>query len=233
MQDGYNTCYAEKALAAHNLRSGYHESKALTLDKAMSKALQKELDDPMSTLTGDTSSRPSIAAECGQNSFEEADPAQVTAMFYNDAATESWYEGKKYYDFKAGDFLAELDGEAVTAEQKAEGGEFTRMVWGETTTVAFGISDRYVFAWYCAPQGNTGAVDNWKKNVKKDCVKDGVDTCYVEMALKAHNEKRARHRGGRPLEADAAASKAIQAELDKEGFSGVINNRPNQFLDCG
>jgi hypothetical protein len=109
------------------------------------------------------------------------------------------------------------------------------MVWAETTKVAFGIRGRWVYAWYCEKEGNQGDEEDYKKNVKKDCVKDGVDTCYLELALQAHNEKRARHRGGRPLEADLAASKHIQKILDKEGdnFSGSISDRPNPFDDCG
>jgi hypothetical protein len=89
-------------------------------------------------------------------------------------------------------------------------------------------------AWYCTVKGNTGGAAGYKKNVKKDCVKDGVDLCYVEMALKAHNEKRARHRGGKPLVADLAASKYIQSILNKEtNFSGTIANKPNLFDGCG
>jgi hypothetical protein len=34
--------------------------------------------------------------------------------------------------------------------------------------------------------------------------------CFQRAALKAHNEFRARHRGGRPLVADPAASAYIQ-----------------------
>jgi hypothetical protein len=66
------------------------------------------------------------------------------------------------------------------------------MVWKSTTTVGFGIRDNYAVAWYCQVRGNVAG--EYKTNVEKDCVKDGVNTCYAEMALKAHNEKRARHK---------------------------------------
>jgi len=66
-------------------------------------------------------------------------------------------------------------------------------------------------------------------------MKGGVDTCYVEMALKAHNQKRAAHKGGVPLKAYDAASKAIQDAMNKAGdaFDGKIKNTDITFNDCG
>jgi hypothetical protein len=63
-------------------------------------------------------------------------------------------------------------------------------------------------------------------------LKDGINTCYVEMALKAHNIKRAKHKGGKPYEKYDNASKAIQKEMEKAGFGGTIPNRPSAFNDC-
>ena len=106
------------------------------------------------------------------------------------------------------------------------------MVWKRTTTVAFGIKGRWVYARYCSVAGNTGLPASYIENVKQDCVKDAVDVCFQAAALKAHNEKRARHRNGRPLAADPAASNHIQKVLSGGNFKGTFN-LPVQFADCG
>jgi len=43
---------------------------------------------------------------------------------------------------------------------------FTRMVWKDTTTVAFGIKGRWVFARYCKVEGNVDGVTAYKANIK-------------------------------------------------------------------
>lgn len=232
VQAGVNTCYTARALAAHNVRRGYHESKPLTLDVALTKQLQALMDDP--AYAGKIAARPTAAAACGESTFEQVDPTKVATLSTSDDATAGWYAGKKHYDYAKGANKPLFNKVALTAAMTENAAQFTRMVWGSTTTVAFGIKGRWVTAWYCAVKGNTGGAAGYKTNVKKDCVKDGVDLCYVELALQAHNEKRARHRGGRPLVADLAASKHIQAVLNTEtDFSGSISNKPNQFEDCG
>jgi hypothetical protein len=55
---------------------------------------------------------------------------------------------------------------------------FTRMVWRDTTTVAFGIKDRWVVARYCKVKGNVDGVTGYKANIKQDCIKDEVDVCF-------------------------------------------------------
>jgi hypothetical protein len=143
-----------------------------------------------------------------------------------DYATEHWYSGKQYYDFKKGTYNKKLT--ALIAKSKAVGGPamtaaekktqatqttsadaFTRMVWKATTTVAFGIKGRWVYARYCRVAGNTGTTAGYLTNVEEDCLKDDIDVCFQRAALRAHNEKRARHRGGRPLAAHPAASRHI------------------------
>jgi hypothetical protein len=52
------------------------------------------------------------------------------------------------------------------------------MVWKSTTTVAFGIRDRWVWVRYCKVKGNTGAEKEYKANVKQDCIKDQIDVCF-------------------------------------------------------
>jgi hypothetical protein len=121
-----------------------------------------------------------------------------------------------------------------------ESNRFTQMIWAEGKKVAFGIKDAWVVAWYC-PAGNKPAVGEpgsaaaFLINVKKTCIEKGLNTCYNTMALKAHNEKRNLHQDTPPLEIYEAAAEAIQAEMDKPGFAGVMpaeSARPKEFQDC-
>jgi len=81
----------------------------------------------------------------------------------------------------------------IDENHKQQADFFTMMVWKPTTSVAFGIKGRYVYARFCSPRGNQGTNTDYRNNVKKDCKKDGYDNCFMEAALKAHNEKRALH----------------------------------------
>jgi hypothetical protein len=222
--DGVNTCYTTSALLAHNTRRAYHESDKLAHDAANSKKLQAAMDD--SAFDG-TITASLLPADCGQSIFEQGDPTKVALLATTDAATEGWYSGKANYAFDMGTYSKI----SLSADKKLDVDDFTRMVWKATTKVSFGIKGRFVAAWYCTVKGNMGTTDEYKKNVAKDCVKEGVDTCYVEMALRAHNEKRAKHRGGRPLQADDAASAVIQAILDKGDFTGKTSDsdKTNDF----
>jgi hypothetical protein len=87
----------------------------------------------------------------------------------SDDATEAWYAGKQYYDFKGHTYNKKLktliDKTTKTADetkkmntQKTSCDAFTRMVWKSTTTVAFGIKGRWVYARYCKVEGNKGGV---------------------------------------------------------------------------
>lgn len=77
--------------------------------------------------------------------------------------------------------------------------------------MSFGIKGRWVYARYC-DKGGEIVPDKAKNkaNLAQDCIQDGVDVCFQKAALQAHNEYRARHRGGRPLAPDRAASAYIQ-----------------------
>jgi hypothetical protein len=173
-------------------------------------------------------------ASCGDSHYEETDPAKLPTLPTTDVATAHWYGGKAFYDFKAGTYKPKLKAliatppTAATAlkqmnTQKDLADAFTRMVWKATTTVAFGIKGRWVYARYCSVQGNQGGTAGFITNVKQDCVKDDVDVCFQAAALKAHNEKRARHKKGRPLAADPAASNHIQKVLAQGNFGGEFN----------
>jgi hypothetical protein len=106
--DGYNKCYADKALAAHNLRRGYHESSPLELDVENSKALQTLMDEGSFEGAVDGTSLPT---GCGQSSFTQDDPTKVATLATSDDATEGWYSGKKYYSFKEGKYVTDVDGD--------------------------------------------------------------------------------------------------------------------------
>ena len=175
-------------------------------------------------------------AGCTDSHFEQLDPAKLATLATSDAATAAWYSGKAYYDFKKGTYNAALTalitkgaGARTAAEtkqmneQKALADAFTRMVWKATTTVAFGVQGRWAYARYCRAAGNQAPTSRYLTNVKQDCLKDDVDVCFQRAALRAHNEKRARHRGGRPLAADAAASNHIQKVLAQGNFNGEFN----------
>lgn len=120
-------------------------------------------------------------------------------------------------------------------KDKAE--KFTNMIWKASTEVGFGIKGRFVIAWYCEDAGNepSGYGPKWKENVARDCDDDGVNTCYVEHALKEHNKLRAEHRGGGALLPHESASRAIQREMDRDDFDGTpisVDDR-GVFRECG
>jgi len=121
-----------------------------------------------------------------------------------------------------------------------ESNRFTQMIWAEGKKVAFGVKGPWVVAWYC-PAGNKPAVGEpgspaaFKLNVKKTCIENGMNACYNTMALKAINAKRLLHQETDPLVIYEAAAEAIQAEMDKPGFAGVMpaeSARPKEFQDC-
>jgi len=115
------------------------------------------------------------------------------------------------------------------------------MIWASTKKVAFGVKSPWVVAWYC-PAGNdpavgeTGSPAAYKANVKKTCIEKGMNVCYNDKALVAHNAKRLLHQDTEPLELDAKAAAAIQSAMDAPDFDGVMPapaDRGNaDFLDC-
>jgi len=115
------------------------------------------------------------------------------------------------------------------------------MVWKDTIEIGFGIKGRFVVAWYCEKKGNTPATygADWKKNVIQDCEDDGMNTCYVEMALKEHNRLRSRHQFSKKLENKSkklekydAASRWIQEKMNASDFNGKILDK-GVYNDCG
>lgn len=130
---------------------------------------------------------------CSDSLFTLKDPSKLENLSQSDVATEYWYGGRVYYDYKKGTYKEKYNKIDLTDANKALADDFTRMVWRSTSNVSFGIKGRYVYARYCSQKGNTGDKDNYIANVKKDCIKNGVDVCFEKAALDAHNEKRAKH----------------------------------------
>jgi hypothetical protein len=184
---------------------------------------------------------------CAQNVYEETDPVKVAELPVTDAATAGWYAGKADWDFAEGKAKqkdridktkssltdAEVDAENVKIDEentkaRARAAQFTLMSWRPTTKVGFGVRGKFVAAWYCEVAGNptSATTEDYKENVKKDCLVDGVDKCYLELALAAHNAYRAQHKGGKALETYLEASQRIQAVLDAAGddFDGSVRN---------
>jgi hypothetical protein len=50
----------------------------------------------------------SPVADCTDSRFEEVDPAKLPTLPTKDYATEAWYKGKQYYDFKKGTYQKAL-----------------------------------------------------------------------------------------------------------------------------
>jgi hypothetical protein len=105
----YNKCYAKLALAAHNKKRGFHELAKfqLTLDESMSKNLQNAINS--NTYKGEVITSPQLPATCSDNIFELADPAKLATLATSDEATEYWYRGKIYYDYKKGAIKSKLE----------------------------------------------------------------------------------------------------------------------------
>jgi hypothetical protein len=54
---------------------------------------------------------------CTDSSFEEVDPAKLPTLSTSDSATQAWYSGKQYYDFKKGTYQKKL-GELMNKHKK-------------------------------------------------------------------------------------------------------------------
>ena len=114
------------------------------------------------------------------------------------------------------------------------------MVWAGSERVAFGVKSPWVVAWYCAKGnepavGQSGSPAAYKENVKETCIENGMNVCYNQAALLAHNTKRALHQDTGPLSIYVEAAAAIQAEMDATTFAGVMpaaSDRREKFQDC-
>lgn len=109
------------------------------------------------------------------------------------------------------------------------------MVWKGVTKVGFGVSGKYVVAWYCETPGVLENPNESLKNVGKVCYKHGYNQCYNELAITAHNKMRKNHKA-EALSFDEDAARAIQHELNRADFSGEMpktTERATTFAGCG
>jgi hypothetical protein len=99
--DGYNDCYNQKALAAHNDAREKHQGYVkLELDTEIAKFIQAQLDHP--DFTGTIGKRGKYE-NCGQSVFTLTDMTKLSDVLLTNMASDFWYKGIKYYDFETGD----------------------------------------------------------------------------------------------------------------------------------
>lgn len=150
---GYNKCYNEMALRAHNdAREKLEGYKPLVLDKAMAQVLQQQLAKQGFAGATAPADRGSYAS-CAENVFVQTNKKKLSDVYLTNAATTAWFKGRYNYDFDKGAPKAN-----ASAPKKALSVQFVRMVWQTTTRVAFGVKDEYVVAWYCAAADPSNAV---------------------------------------------------------------------------
>jgi len=74
---------------------------------------------------------------------------------------------------------------------------FENMVWKSAETVAFGVRSPWAVAWYCRqpyPKALRARTETDRKaNVLQTQIVNGYNAAYNKVALRTHNEKRARH----------------------------------------
>jgi len=147
---------------------------------------------------------------CNEQIYTQPDTEKQLDLLVGTAAVDAWYAGNADYDYEAG--------KASGAGDEAKAKLFTQVVWKNTDTVAFGIKDRKVYAWYC-DKGNEGSEDDYKKNVGEPCVATGkkANSCMNEAYLEKVNAKRALH-GSPDLLEDSVAAEKIQTAMNADTF---------------
>jgi hypothetical protein len=226
--DGYNECYNKAALLAHNeARARLEGYVPLELDIEMAKVIQALVETEGFSGYISSTQRGNYG-NCGENVFGATDLSDLSDVYLTDLATDTWFEGRNEYDFAAGRPNA---GSNAAATAKME--QFQKMVWKGTTKVAFGVRDKYVVAWYCEGGDYTNPLES-RANIGKLCDTTGYDGCYNELAVAAHNQKRNHHETA-DLELDADAARAIQLNMNKNNFKGIMpkpTERNADFAQC-
>jgi hypothetical protein len=90
-------------------------------------------------------------AACGENIFIQTTASKVEDLASTNAASKAWYAGEAEYDIEKGSAKSPNDKDKSAAALR-----FTQMVWRGTSTVGFGVKDKWVIAWYCNSAGNNG-----------------------------------------------------------------------------
>jgi len=228
--DGYNQCYNDKAIEAHNAAREKHEGYSpLVFDKDIATAIQAQLDSPSFVGTISQAQKGKYA-NCGENVYVLTDLTKLSDVLLTNMASNFWYKGINQYDFatnqpKTGINEAQLD----------QANSFQQMVWRGTKRVGFGVFDKYVVAWYCEDKGELSNAIESKANVGRICYKHGYNQCYNDLSLVHVNKMRKNHKA-KPLTFDEDAARAIQHELNRADFDGSMpdsESRPIGFTGCG
>lgn len=172
-----------------------------------------------------------------------------------DEATRQWSDGQGYWDFNRG-----APNAAYEQSKQLQANQFATMIWkgtnlvdnrdvgqlvypeGVTHDVGFGLHCGTVLAWYCPNKPKTPNLRENLDNVCRSdgtcadsdyiCTKDGYDKCYNQMALDAHNAKRALHCANQKMTLDVEMAKALQKMLNLKQAPTVKADRPEAYRDC-
>ena len=169
--NGVNKCFNEQALKANNKKRDDHGTEELTWDEKAAEEIQRQMGslekrgilnevniNNMKVGNGDFKN-------CGQNVYTQDDEVN---LLKTDVTIDKWYAMKDHYNFDKGTFKK---------DKKKDGQKFTLMMWRASKKVGFGISGKFVVAWYC-PKGNNPDTENdYLKNV---CEKDKCLKCLKE-----------------------------------------------------
>jgi len=91
--DGFNTCYNDKALEAHNNAREKHEGYIpLKLDTGIAKAIQAQLNSSAFVGTISQANRGAYA-NCGENVFVLTDMTKLSDVQLTNMASNFWYKG--------------------------------------------------------------------------------------------------------------------------------------------
>jgi len=151
---GYSNCFNERAANAHNIyRETHKKTPGLKVDPEIAAAAQKIAENlNKNGLAGTPENERRFdgfkivktgGKVCAENQYEGADEATAKD---SDAATDFWYNKKKWYNFKEGKAVAPSND---NDKPKKDADMFARLIWKSTTKVGFGQKGKYVVAWYC------------------------------------------------------------------------------------
>jgi hypothetical protein len=99
---GYNRCYNDLALAAHNKMRKNHKADPVVFDEDAARAIQHELNrgdfkGQMPVIT----KRAKVFQGCGEAIFYQPDAKKKHEVSTSNIATDKWYSGINSYDFSS------------------------------------------------------------------------------------------------------------------------------------
>jgi hypothetical protein len=98
---GYNRCYNDIALTAHNKMRKNHKADPVVFDEDAARAIQHELNrGDFVGIMPVVSKRATMFQKCGQSIFYQADSTKKHEVSTTNIATDTWYSGIKSYNFE-------------------------------------------------------------------------------------------------------------------------------------